>query len=98
MPLKEIGRAVPYFRCKPLRRENRCAIVTRADFNKPMGVEAPRNLEAVIEAEGGEFLLGSALMGAHRAGAYGLGEQVRRSLSASSRLQELISRGLVAPD
>ncbi|CAK0902526.1 unnamed protein product, partial [Prorocentrum cordatum] len=66
MPLKEIGRAVPYFRCKPLRRENRCAIVTRADFNKPMGVEAPRNLEAVIEAEGGEFLLGSALMGAKR--------------------------------
>eukprot|EP00959_Pyramimonas_sp_CCMP1952_P267690 5596801-Pyramimonas_sp.AAC.1 len=56
IPLKEIGKAVPHFRCKPLCKENRCIIMMRTDFNKPMGVEAPRILAAVIEAEGGEFL------------------------------------------
>ncbi|CAK0856150.1 unnamed protein product [Prorocentrum cordatum] len=57
--LKVIGRAVPYFRCKPLKKENRAIIMMRTDFNKAMGVEASRILEAVIEAEGGEFLLAS---------------------------------------
>ncbi|CAK0824509.1 unnamed protein product [Prorocentrum cordatum] len=61
--LKVIGRAVPHFRCKPLKKENRAIIMMRTDFNKPMGVEAARLLEAVIEAEGGEFLLGSAPRG-----------------------------------